>query len=606
MLPSSGPTGSLMLVLHSHLPYVLCHGRTPHGADWLSEAAAECYVPLLDALNDLLEEGISPRITVGVTPVLAEMLADPIFIYEFTSYLQDKMLAAERDEKAFRADGLGHLAYLASMWRERFERTLRSFRVRYRKSILGAFRQLQDAGHIEIITSAATHGYLPLISQDVSVQAQIKQGVQTYRHHFGRDPRGFWLPECAYRPRYSWAYPLAPDGVSPAPYLRKGVEEFLGENGLRYFVVEAHLLKGMSASADGSGAGGDAFGPGVYTERFPALKKLWSQFTREATPAYHDVSLYQAHYLAGKGEAAEQVAVFARDPKTGHQVWSAASGYPGDEWYLEFHKKHAPGGHRYHRVTGAQVDLGNKREYEPHRAQEMVESHAHHFVQMVKSMLREERDKLGAAPVICAPYDTELFGHWWFEGVDWLKGVIRRAASDPEISLATGCEALERHASGFSVTMPEGSWGEGGFHWVWLNQDTQWAWKLIYEAEERMRSLAAIVGDDDLAGRLVRQTARELLLLQSSDWPFNITTSTSADYAELRLNWHYRSFCRLADLTEKASRGEPLTPDEQDALAYCEERDSIFPDVDPVWFAELEHPPLPTSAIDTSAPKLVK
>jgi len=590
-----------MLVLHSHLPYVLCHGRTPHGTDWLSEAATECYIPLLDALYDLVEEGVSPRITVGITPVLAEMLADPIFAYEFTSYIQDKTLAAQRDEESFRASGEDHLADLAGFWKNRYERVLRSFRVRYKKSVLNAFKQLQDSGHIEIITSAATHGYSPLLSRDTSIQAQVKQGVQVYKRHFGTDPRGFWLPECAYRPRYSWSRPVHPDNTHSAPYLRKGVEEFLGENGLRYFIIEAHLLKGGSMET----------GSGVYADRFPPLKKLWSQFQKQILPEERNRSVYQAYYIAGRGEEADPVAVFARDPRTGFQVWSAASGYPGDEWYLEFHRKHVPGGHKYYRVSGAGIDLGAKLVYEPNRAQERVESHAYHFIELVKDVLREESERIGAPAVICSPFDTELFGHWWFEGVDWLKAVLRRAANDPEVNLSTGTESLEKHAASVPVALPEGSWGEGGFHWVWLNGDTEWTWKLVYAAEDRMQELASIDTDNPLLIRLIKQAAREMLLLQSSDWQFNITTSTSTDYAELRLNWHYRSFRRLADLADKVIKGETLTPDEIDVLAYCEERDSLFEDIDLSWFAKLEHPPKMSShpekyQIDILPPRTVE
>ncbi len=195
--------------------------------------------------------------------------------------------------------------------------------------------------------------------------------------------------------------------------------------------------------------------------------------------------------------------------------------------------------------------------------------------------------------MICSPFDTELFGHWWFEGIDWLKAVIRLASADPEVNLATGSECLEKHASSTPIQLREGSWGEGGFHYVWLNQENEWTWKLVYEAEDRMRQLAQIPEPDELLSRLIKQAARELFLLQSSDWQFNITTSTSTDYAELRLNWHYASFQRLADLADRAVAGEELTPDEIDELAYREERDSLFPDIDPSWFVKLEHPPLP-------------
>ncbi|MCE5200036.1 MAG: 1,4-alpha-glucan branching protein domain-containing protein [Armatimonadota bacterium] len=601
-MPDRPSLGSLMLVLHSHLPYVLCHGRTPHGTDWLSEAAAECYIPLLDALYDLVDEGVSPHITVGITPVLTEMLADPVFSYEFTMYLQDKTLAADRDEQSFRASGDEQMAGLATFWGAKFRGILRNFRVRYHKSITAAFKKLQDEGHIEIITSAATHGYFPLLSQDVSIQAQVKQGVQTYKRHYGTDPRGFWLPECAYRPRYSWAYPVAPDGTSPSPYLRKGVEEFLGENGIKYFMIESHLLTssgvgyGKSDSHENSDGGIDTsdFGASVYADRFPALKGLWEQFSKSFTQSggYDSKprSIYQAHYIASRGEVAEPVAVFARDPKTGYQVWSSITGYPGDQNYLEFHKKHIPGGHKYHRVSGAGVELGDKMPYDPQVAQERVMEHAAHFVQAAKDILREECSRMGAKPVICSPYDAELFGHWWFEGVDWLKQVIRLAAADPEISLATGTTALAEHAAPEPIALPEGSWGEGGFHWVWLNNNTEWTWKLIYQAEERMRELSLVDDDGELYQRIIRQAARELFLLQASDWQFNITSTTSTDYADLRVNWHYNSFNRLADLADVVHSDHTPSEDEIDTLYYCEERDSLFPDIDPSWFTRVEHP----------------
>ena len=586
-----------MFVLHSHLPYVLCHGRTPHGTDWLSEAATECYIPLLDALYDLVEEGISPKITIGITPVLAEMLADPIFVYEFTSYLQDKMLAADRDKQRYDQTGETHLAYLASFWQDRLNRIFRNFRVRYRKSILGAFKELQDEGHIEIITSAATHGYLPLISQDTSVQAHIKQGVSVYKRHFGRDPRGFWLPECAYRPRYSWTYPISPDGANPEPYLRKGVEEFLGENGLRYFMVESHMFSSRymsnSESESTNSGGTDDEGASVYADRFPSLKRLWTQFRREVNTQNHGYSIYQAHYIAGKGEVADPVAVFARDPRTGYQVWSAVSGYPGEPAYLEFHKKNVPGGLKYHRVTGPNVELPDKQYYDPYKAQQMVKSHAEHFVGLVKQVLREESEKLGSPAVICAPFDTELYGHWWFEGVDWIKNVLRLAANDPEISLNTGSRCLELHASDTPIVLPEGSWGEGGFHWVWLNSQTEWTWKDVYDAEARLREAISLKCTDPLFERLLKQAARELFLLQSSDWQFNITSGTSIDYSELRFNWHYKSLCNLIDLAQRVRNGEQLNEDEMDLLAYSEERDSLFSDIDLSWFNKVENPPCP-------------
>jgi len=553
---------------------VLSHGRWPHGADWLTEAASESYVRLLDVLYRLVRDGRSPKVTIGVTPVLAEQLADESFVYEFTNYLQAKIDATEPDRQHFEREA-PEIAPLADYWRDHYSGIFGRFRRDYNRSIIGALRDLQDAGHIEIITSGATHGYFPLLSQDTSIQAQVKQGVAVYRRFFGREPKGFWLPECAYRPRYIWAFPVSPEGRSAIPYLRKGVEEFLAENGLRYFFIESHLLKG-----------GEALG--VYADRFEALKRLWDEFEKHHVPHADDKSEHRPYWVAGQGKFGP-VAVFARDGKTGSQVWSAAHGYPGDERYLEFHKKHFPGGHRYWRVTGSESGLGDKLAYDPDRAAEQVSSHAGHFHWLVKSALQEYKDRYGRPGIICAPFDTELFGHWWFEGTEWLYQALKLIADDPGIDLCTCSEYLDLNPPTEAVALPEGSWGEGGFHWIWLNQRTLWSWKLIYDAEAEIQELATFP-NEGLTGRLVRQAARELLLLQSSDWQFNISTQNSTDYAESRIKEHYRSFKRLADLARKAVAGKPLDDLEADFLETCEERNPLFPDIDPQWFAGLEHP----------------
>lgn len=570
----SDKVGSFALVLHSHLPYVLSHGRWPHGTDWLTEATSESYVPLLDSLYRLVDAGVSPKITIGVTPILAEQLSDPAFAYEFANYLQVKVDAAEEDRDHFGIHN-PELAPLADYWHERYSGIFGRFRRCYKKSVIGALKELQDAGHVEIITSGATHGYFPLLSQDTSIQAQVKQGVITYKRLFGREPKGFWLPECAYRPRYSWAYPLQPDGRTSTPYLRKGVEEFLAENGIEYFFIESHLLKG-----------GEALG--VYADRFDMLRKLWDQFDKHFLPYDGEKTEHQPYWVAGYGKVGP-VAAFARDGRTGSQVWSAAHGYPGDEWYLEFHKKHHPGGHKYWRVTGGEVDLGDKQVYQPEQAAERVRSHAEHFHSMVKDVLREYKEQSGRPGLICAPFDTELFGHWWFEGTEWLFQALKLLAEDPEIELTTCADYLHANPPGEVVSLPEGSWGEGGFHWIWLNQATQWTWKLVYDAEAEIRELSCLC-DGKLVSRLVKQAARELLLLQSSDWQFNISTQNSTDYAESRVKEHYRSFKRLAELARKVASGEHLDDSDADFLEVCEERVPVFPDVDPVWFSEVDHP----------------
>jgi len=579
---STKPVGNFTFVLHTHLPYVLAHGRWPHGMDWLCEATAETYIPLLNVFYQLVEEGISPGVTIGLTPVLTEQLADPSFKEEFNAYLEQKIQAAIHDQDYFSHIGEQELANLARFWQEHFTRVLTHFKERYRWNLVEAFRKLQDEGHIEIITCAATHGYLPLLSLDTSVQAQVKQGIATYRRHFGRQPRGFWLPECAYRPRYNWAPPLETKSGHFEPYLRKGVEEFLAENGIEYFIIDSHLLKG-----------GEAIG--VYIDRFEALKRLWGQFASEyqARPEETEKSPYRAYLVNSSGEPKAPVAILTRDPQTGIQVWSGEHGYPGDEWYLDFHKKHFPGGHRYWRVTSAKSDLADKRIYEPHRAMERVPDHARHFAWLVKEVLKGYQSESNRPGMLCAPYDTELFGHWWFEGPQWLYRVLKEIALDPEVNLATGSAILEADPPATVVSLPEGSWGQGGFHWIWLNEWTQWTWRHIYEAEAEMQALASELGDHEEIRPVLKQAARELFLLQASDWQFLMSTWTARDYAEARIDEHYRSFMRLARLARKQAAGEPVSPAEWEFLHDCEERDNLFPDVDVSWFSRLEYPPSP-------------
>jgi 1,4-alpha-glucan branching enzyme len=570
--------GGFTFVLHSHLPYVIAHGKWPHGTDWLSEATAEAYLPLLQVLDRLVAEGVSPKITLGITPILSEMLGSKTFREEFRVYLADKIGRAEADLRRFEALGEDRYVDLAVMWQDHYARTYEAFSRTYGGDLLGAFRRLQDQGHIEVITCAATHGYLPLLGRDESVQAQVKQGIAAYVRHFGRTPRGIWLPECAYRPRYRWSPPV---GGGP-PVLRKGVDEFLSENDLKYFIVDSHLLRGGKAI-------------GVYAERFEALKRLWANFEAqyETHNEERDKSPYEPYLVSSEPETKRPVAVFTRDPRTGVQVWSGEGGYPGDGWYLEFHKKHMESGLRYWRVTATKTDLGSKQPYEPGRTEERVRENASHFVELVKHVLSDHASSSSRPGILVAPYDTELFGHWWFEGPRWLYHVLQWLDASPEVDLTTCGEYLQARAPGQVISLPEGSWGEGGYHWIWLNEWTSWTWKLIYEAEERMCDIAsrwAGLKEPEFL-RIAQQMARELLLLEASDWQFLISTWSARDYADHRVVEHFEKFKRLASMAEAAAEGRGLAKPDLAFLRACEESDAVFPDVEVRWWARLEHPP---------------
>jgi 1,4-alpha-glucan branching enzyme len=558
--------GYFTFVLHSHLPYVLGHGGWPHGTDWLYEATAETYLPLLRVLAALTDEGIKPKITIGISPVLAEQLADAAFGPGFLGYVEMKIRAARDDRAEFEATGQADHAALAAAWERTYTDVRDDFERRWRGDVVGAFRALEQAGAIEIITCAATHAYLPLVGREETIGLQLRAARASHRRHFGVEPRGIWLPECAYRPAYEWRYPLAPWSERP-PARRPGLEDDLARAGLRYFFVDTHLLEGGKAL-------------GVYAARFGALQRLYDQMragmdrAAAATPR----TTYRPHYVGG---AEPGVACFGRDPETGLVVWSGEHGYPGDGWYLDFHKKHFPGGLRYWRVTAPQSDLGAKAVYVPARVPGRVAENADHFVGVVRRRLEAAPT---AAPILVAPYDAELFGHWWHEGLTWLGEVLRRFAAGGEVELVTAGEYLDRYPPDDVVALPEGSWGEGGFHAVWLNAQTEWSWRLIYETEDRLAAAAA-AAPSPLGDRLLRQALREFLLLVASDWQFLITTWSARDYAENRLAYHYDAASRLLNLhANLAARG---ALDEKD-LRYLEELERVdrpFADLEPAWFA---------------------
>ncbi len=551
--------GAFTFVLHAHIPYCRRAGRWPHGEEWLHEAIAETYLPLLDALYDLHQQGIPARLTLSLTPVLADQLADPLIQEHFIEYVTDRRGRAERDVARFEQEGNAHLRELARFYVEFYDRRLRHFTGRYGRDLIGAFRQLQEAGVLELVTSAATHGYLPLFSRDSSIRGQLRVGVQTYRRFFGRAPFSIWLPECAYRPAYR-----LPDGT-----IRPGLELFLAREGLRLFFAETHAVEGGRPVGK---AAGDAIGPYGQIVRHYVIPFETVEQARGTT--------YRPYYVArtdAPGGEHSGVAVVARNNRTGMQVWSADWGYPGDFDYREFHKKDGRSGLQYWRVTG-KVDLGEKDYYHPEWAAHKVDQHARHFVDLVHDLLREFHRATGQVGLIASNYDAELFGHWWFEGVDWIREVLRRLAESEEVWLTTAREYVEAYPPSEVLILPESSWGLGGGHWTWDNPETHWMWEPIHEAEARMERLAAQHLEPDAATRKVlNQAARELLLLQASDWPFLVTTGQARAYAIERFTTHLERFEALCRSVE-AGR-----PDEDLAEEYWE-LDRVFPDLDYRWW----------------------
>lgn len=566
------PKGYITFTLHAHLPYVVHHGTWPHGLEWLLEAAAETYLPLLRVMKNLERDGLALKANVNISPVLLEQLAHPTFKKELPEYLKRKIQATEEDEAYFRQNGDAHFAKTAHYWRDFFQQALDDFEALGRDIVKG-FRYFNDAGLIEVITCGATHGYMPLLGTDESVVAQVKTGVATHKRHLGKAPKGIWAPECGYRPAGRWRTPVIPSGSSGPwpPFERIGVEEALAEGGLEFFFVDTHLVEDSAGFTpyDLKMAGGPV-GAAV------GLPK----------PVNGSRTVYHSYFVDGPCAHQHPVAIFPRDPKTGLQVWSGETGYPGDANYLDFHKKRWPGGHRYWQVTHAKADLAQKTPYYPERANARTRDHAEHFVGVVYDALKNHLNEKNP-PVLSSPFDAELFGHWWYEGPAWLEHVARIIARDDfPIELCTGSEYLERNPATGYLALGEGSWGKNGTNEVWLNPDTAWTWTHIYPAEAKVREVATEGKwkDGGLGERIAKQMCRELLLLESSDWQFLITTEAARDYAEQRFQTHLDQFNDTAKAWDEFVATGNLSAATEERLWQIEERDNIFADVDPgLW-----------------------
>jgi 1,4-alpha-glucan branching enzyme len=526
--------GVFLLVLHSHLPYVRGAGRWPHGEEWVHEAILGTYLPLLIALTDLHQEGVPFRLTIGLTPTLLEQLAHPEIASRFLEYVADQVTRADAEARDAASEGRRRLA-------ERYAHTyrdlLRAFSERFSNDLPAAFASLARAGHLEILASAATHGYLPLLDE-ASVHAQLALGRAVTRRVLDVEPTGLWLPECAYRP---------------------GLERILEDHGVAHFFTDAALLAAVVGTTDGESENG-----------LPRSGGLAASAVGAASPAADSPGTDRA-YLVGSST----VAVVPRDPDVSGQVWSAQVGYPGDGAYREFHRKDERSGLRYWRVTDIAAGLADKAEYDPAAAAERVRTHAAHFGSVVRAELAAATARSGRPALIAATFDTELFGHWWFEGVDWLALVLRSLA---DVS-ATAAESLEAVRPRERVRLREGSWGKRSDHSTWANADTSWMWDELGRMSGELSRLREHPPDGALRARAARQAVRELLLAQSSDWPFLHTTGQAADYAIERFRSHAVRFQRMVQLAHAGTAAD------ESELRSLERADDPFPDASLAAFA---------------------
>ncbi|MBP6004007.1 MAG: DUF1957 domain-containing protein [Pyrinomonadaceae bacterium] len=564
------PTGYFSLILHAHLPFVR-HPEYPEflEEDWLYEAITEVYLPLIFIFQSLHEGGMKPRLAMNVSPPLCEMLADPLLQERYTRHLENLLELARKELERTSAESPDFYD-VAKMYVDNLSSSLHLWNDRYGRNLINAFRELQDEGVIEIITCCATHGFMPLISTIESRRAQVQIAVANYKKHFHRQPRGIWLAECAYEP---------------------GVEMLLKDAGIEYFISDTHAI--------------------LYGDPRPRYG-------------------VHAPVVCPNGTA-----VFARDVDTSQQVWSAEIGYPGNDLYREFYRDigwdapldylaphlHADGtrrhlGLKYHRITGRDVPQDKKRPYLPALARDKAAENASHFIgERIKQakLLRETFE--GHPPLVVSPYDAELYGHWWFEGPQFIDFFFKKIHFDQnEIECITPGDFLD---SGLPIQVQQptaSSWGENGYYKVWINEGNSWMYPYQHDAERRMTeyanrfagntgalactdaaSVAGLNVDDQphLAGgtgdagegarvpaeRILNQMARELLLAQSSDWAFQIYQGTTVEYSSRRFQSHIQRFNMLAEMLT-GTQAARLPDDQLALLTEIESRDNIFAEID--------------------------
>ncbi len=564
-------SGNFLFVLHAHLPWVLHHGYAPHGTDWLCEAVAECYIPIVNHLNELKNEKNQAKITMDISPVLCEQLEHKDFSKVFKEYCDEKIKWAEKDEKRFKELGYDPAQiYMAQYWREWYNDRKNNYLFNYGESVIGALKELQDDGILEIATCGATHGYLPLLPTDESVNLQIEAAVNNYEKHFQRSPRGIWLPECAYRPSYEWKSYL-PIEPFHKPKLRPGIEQILAAHGLEYFFTDQNLTERTAP-----------IGVFIDNQKEKFIPKDSPDY--KAFPRNFEDLIYKP-YIASSSEKVEYgtAAVFTRHRDISMQVWSGDIGYPAEPNYLDFHKKQFGSNLRYWRVTDSKADMMYKTLYHPDWTKDKIDLQANHFIHHIENALNYYHNNTGQIGTLCAPFDAELFGHWWFEGPDFIKSVLRGLSNSPWVDASTASEQLNRINPKETLRLPEGSWGVNNNHDVWFNKDNKWTWEAIYNSENRIRE---IISENDTGNlseareRTLKQALRELTLMEASDWQFLIHARTAEDYAQQRLYFHHSDFNKLCDLFEKRDDKDNFKENEIKYLEQVEQRNSIFPEIE--------------------------
>ncbi len=512
-------TGKLALVLHAHLPFVRTNEKNSLEEDWLFEAILECYIPLLQVLeNASKEEPENTKLTISLSPTLLSLLKNNQLQDKFPDWINTRinfLKELTHEEKEASKFLLKNLQKNLMYWQE------------CSGNIINRFKKLSQSGHLDILTCAATHGYLPILRENPeTVSGQIKTAIKFHKTIFGSNPVGIWLPECAYY---------------------ENLDKVLYKCGIRYAILDGH---------------------GILNSK--------------PRPRY---GVYAPICSTGG------VAFFGRDSQSTIPVWSAKDGFPGNPVYREFHKdlgwelpksklkekginSNRPLGLKYYRITNNRSSLGEKDFYIDYEANKKAKEHAEIYLMQRSNQLKKLNISNSFKPILVAPFDAELFGHWWYEGPKFIKYILLKS-SKFSIKLTTLNDILSERPHIQLCEPSPSSWGQGGYHNYWLNDKNAWivpeitkAGKIFVEISSKNKY------NDALSRRILRQAARELLLSESSDWSFILRAGTTTELAKDRIKRHLSRFWKLINILEYEVKSDLKF------LENIEEEDNIFPNID--------------------------
>ena len=507
--------GKLALVLHAHLPYVRSAKSGSLEEDWFFQALMECYLPLLKILEDSASSNDeNPKITISLSPTLLSLLEDKELKKRFPSWLivRLNLLKGIKNKPKSVINNLSEsIKNQLDLWHS------------CKGNLISRFAELQKSEVIDILTCAATHGYLPLLRENPeAVKGQLKTAIREHIRLLGVPPLGIWLPECAYY---------------------EGLDLLMYENGLKYAVLDGHGVLHAHPRPR----------YGIYS---PICSK-------------------------------NGIAFFGRDGQSTLPVWSSTEGYPGDPAYREFHrdlgwdisieqlhqigiKEPRPLGLKLYKVTGRKTPLDKKAIYEPDLAKIKVKDHAKTYLQERKKQLDKLNQSMKIEPLLVAPFDAELFGHWWYEGPQFISELFRQSKKE-RIEFTRLRDELTNKPNLQLCDPSPSSWGQGGYHNYWLNEKNSWIVPEWNKASRAMvtRSTIGVSKESDI--RILQQAARELLLSQSSDWSFILRADTTTNLAKERINRHLKRFWTLIRAIEGS---EDLSSID---LQKMENEDRLFP-----------------------------